>query len=281
MNSRKVCYTETYKRFINDVIKVDIPTRREELNLAKRACTGDIVAIKKLAHVNQRLVINIAVRYARMNDSELVDIIQDGNVGLMKAISKFDPDKGYRFSTYATWWIMQAIKRGLANTQRMIRLPVPLHEQGTKLLKIARKFENLTGKFPTHKKLAEEACMDVAVVSDVMNILPKQVISLDEEISEGLFFYDLLPNATTVSAEDVTQQNGIDERVVAFVEKALSQNEAYVILGIYGIGRKRPATLKQLGIELGLHKSRIGQLSKSGKQKLSLRKQLLKEYING
>ena len=237
-------------------------THREEINLSNRAKAGDERARRRLTEKNLRLVISVAKKYRGMG-LPFEDLIQEGNLGLMKAIDKFDPDRGYRFSTYATWWIRQAVQRSVADKGRTIRVPVHM---GEKIRKMARTYNELSVEFerePTDEEVAEKLEWDVDQVRDVKSALPDatsldQPIGSGEDASElGLFIEDERePEVGETVARDM-ESGWLEEAV-----EHLPERHREVLIRRYGLDDRDKATLAILSDEMGISRERVRQLQR-------------------
>lgn len=237
-------------------------THREEIDLSNRAKAGDERARRRLTEKNLRLVISVAKKYRGMG-LPFEDLIQEGNLGLMKAIDKFDPDRGYRFSTYATWWIRQAVQRSVADKGRTIRVPVHM---GEKIRKMARTYNELSVELerePTDEEVAEKLEWDVDQVRDVKSALPDatsldQPIGSGEDASElGLFIEDERePEVGETVARDM-ESGWLEEAV-----EHLPERHREVLIRRYGLDDRDKATLAILSDEMGISRERVRQLQR-------------------
>lgn len=237
-------------------------THREEIDLSNRAKAGDARARKRLTEKNLRLVISVAKKYRGMG-LPFEDLIQEGNLGLMKAIDKFDPDRGYRFSTYATWWIRQAVQRSVADKGRTIRVPVHM---GEKIRKMARTYNELSAEFerePTDEEVAAKLEWDVEQVRDVKSALPDatsldQPIGSGEDASElGLFIEDEREPEVGETVAREMESGWLDEAV-----EHLPERHREVLIRRYGLDDREKATLAVLSDEMGISRERVRQLQR-------------------
>ncbi len=237
-------------------------THRQEIDLSNRAKAGDARARKRLTEKNLRLVISVAKKYRGMG-LPFEDLIQEGNLGLMKAIDKFDPDRGYRFSTYATWWIRQAVQRSVADKGRTIRVPVHM---GEKIRKMARTYNELSAELerePTDEEVAEKLEWDVDQVRDVKSALPDatsldQPIGSGEDASElGLFIEDEREPEVGETVAREMESGWLDEAV-----EHLPERHREVLIRRYGLDDREKATLAVLSDEMGISRERVRQLQR-------------------
>jgi RNA polymerase primary sigma factor len=243
-------------------------THEEEIDLGRRAREGDETARSKLIEKNLRLVIPVAKKYRGMG-LPFGDLIQEGNIGLMRAADKFDPEKGFRFSTYATWWIRQAVQRAVADKGRTIRVPVHM---GEKMRRMARTYNELSAQLqrePTDEEVAERLSWDVDRVKDVKSAIPdatslNQPVSSDEGSSElGDFVED---ERESGAAGEVVRELEI-RRLMESVER-LSERQRRVLVRRYGLDGEKPATLADLSEELEVSRERVRQLQREAERTL-------------
>jgi RNA polymerase primary sigma factor len=243
-------------------------THEEEIDLGRRARGGDETARSKLIEKNLRLVIPVAKKYRGMG-LPFGDLIQEGNIGLMRAADKFDPEKGFRFSTYATWWIRQAVQRAVADKGRTIRVPVHM---GEKMRRMARTYNELSAQLqrePTDEEVAERLSWDVDRVKDVKSAIPdatslNQPLSSDEGSSElGDFVED---ERESGAAGEVVRELEI-RRLMESVER-LSERQRRVLVRRYGLDGEKPATLADLSEELEVSRERVRQLQREAERTL-------------
>jgi RNA polymerase primary sigma factor len=244
-------------------------THAEEVDLSKRAKAGDKRAGQRLIEKNLRLVVSVAKKYRGMG-LPFEDLIQEGNIGLMKAVEKFDPDRGWRFSTYATWWVRQAVQRAVADKGRTIRVPVHM---GDKIRKMARAYNEISAKKerePTDEEVAERLGWTAEQVRDVKGAMPdatslNQTLSSDGDSSEiGELIED--ERASEVAGTVIGEME-IDWLAEA-VEK-LPERHRNVLIKRYGLGDEQTATLAQLSEELGISRERVRQLQRDAERMLA------------
>ena len=263
--------TESLQIFLNGIGQYPLLTASEEVALAKRVERGDLAAKERMVNCNLRLVVSIAKRY-RGHDLPLLDLIQDGVIGLNRAVEKFDYRKGFKFSTYATWWIRQACQRAVANQGVTIRVPVHVVERRHKLRRARQRFEAKHGRAPTIEELAEITELQLKHVREALEAVEASV-SLNQTIGEGDGeLADLHADRTAEDPLDVVEVTHEQDRVRTAVS-LLPERERRVIELRFGFSDKHDGlSLDHIGRELGLTRERIRQLEASG---LSRLKQLL------
>jgi len=269
------------RMYLKEIGKVPLLSPDEEIELAKKIELGDEEAKKKLAESNLRLVVSIAKRYAGRG-MQLLDLIQEGNLGLIKAVEKFDYRKGYKFSTYATWWIRQAITRAIADQARTIRIPVHMVETINRLVRTQRQLVQKLGREATPEELAKELNMPVERVREIMKI-SQDPVSLETPIGEeedshlGDFIQD---NNVEVPADAATYTL-LHEQLMD-VLSTLTEREQKVLRLRFGLDDGRPRTLEEVGRQFNVTRERIRQIEAKALRKLRhpSRSKILKDYLD-
>lgn len=269
------------KMFLKEIGKIKLLTYEEENELATRMVNGDAEAKKQLIESNLRLVVSIAKKYIGRG-MHFLDLIQEGNLGLIKAVEKFDQTKGYKFSTYATWWIRQAITRAIADQARTIRIPVHMVETINKLIRTSRHLLQTLGREPTPEEIAAELEMPVEKVREVLKVA-QEPISLETPVGEedesnlGTFIPDEDALSPAEQAADVLLREHIEE-----VMKTLTPREAKVLKLRFGLQDGRMRTLEEVGREFDVTRERIRQIEAKALRKLRhpSRSKRLKDFMN-
>ena len=264
-NSAKV--DEPIKMYLREIGQVPLLTHDEEIEYAKKAYEGDEEASKKLIESNLRLVVSIAKKHTNRG-LKLLDLIQEGNIGLMKAVEKFEYTKGYKFSTYATWWIRQAITRAIADQGRTIRIPVHMIETINKIKKESRIYLQETGKDASPEILAERLGMEVDKIKAIQE-MNQEPISLETPVGseEDSELGDFVEDQKTTSPYEATNRAILREELDA-VLKTLSQREEKVLRYRYGLDDSSPKTLEEVGKIFNVTRERIRQIEVKALRKL-------------
>ena len=265
--------TDALQLFMNEIRRYPLLTAEDEVELAKRIEQGDLEAKDRMINSNLRLVVSIAKKY-QGQELSLLDLIQEGIFGLIRAAEKFDWRKGYKFSTYATFWIRQAIQRGLANRSRTIRIPVHIGQRERRIARAQRELSAELGRDPTDEELARAAELPVEQIEEVREIA-RTVTSLDRPVGEEgeTALGDLLESAETSPAEEVEVSLG-QEALRRTVEE-LPEAERNVIKLRYGIdGAGEPKPLRETGRRLGLSAERVRQLEGAALERLATRREI-------
>ena len=268
------------RMYLKEIGNVPLLTSEEEVELAKRVEQGDEEAKKKLTEANLRLVVSIAKKYVGRG-MPFLDLIQEGNMGLMKAVDKFDYTKGYKFSTYATWWIRQAITRGIADTGRTIRVPVHMVETINKTLRMTRTLLQELGREPTPEEVAERLNVPVARVREVLKI-SRDPVSLDTPIGEedDSHLGDFIEDDTALSPADSAAFSMLREELATALE-SLTERERQVVRLRFGLEDGRARTLEEVGKEFNVTRERIRQIEAKALRKLRhpSRSKRLKDFL--
>ena len=268
------------RMYLKEIGKVSLLTADEERKLAIRMEQGDEEAKKKLCESNLRLVVSIAKRYLNRGLSFL-DLIQEGNLCLIKAVDKFDYTKGYKFSTYATWWIRQAITRSIADQARTIRIPVHMVETINKLIRISRQLLQEYGREPTSEEIAKEMGITVEKVREIKKI-SLDPVSLATPIveEEDSHLGDFIPDDDVPAPVDAAAYSMLKEQLMEVLD-ALSDREKKVLMLRFGLEDGRPRTLEEVGKEFNVTRERIRQIEAKALRKLRhpSRSKKLKDYL--
>ncbi|MDD4816084.1 MAG: RNA polymerase sigma factor RpoD [Clostridia bacterium] len=263
-----VTVNDPVKVYLKEIGKSPLLTGEEELDLAKRAGEGDLVARSKLSECNLRLVVSIAKRYIGRSNMHFLDLIQEGNMGLLKAVEKFDYTKGFRFSTYATWWIRQSITRAMADQARTIRIPVHMVETIHKLTRTTRTLLQKLGRDPTVSELSEAMGIPEEKVSEIQKIA-QEPISLENPVGEeeDSKIADFIEDETIKSPMESVSENMLKEQLFSIIE-TLTPREQKVIKMRYGLDDNRTRTLEEVGREFNVTRERIRQIEAKALRKL-------------
>ena len=262
-----VSLDDPVRMYLKEIGKVPLLSPDEEIELAKKIELGDEEAKKKLAESNLRLVVSIAKRYAGRG-MQLLDLIQEGNLGLIKAVEKFDYRKGYKFSTYATWWIRQAITRAIADQARTIRIPVHMVETINKVKKVSSQLLHEYGHDPSAEEIAERLEMPVDKVREIMRVA-QEPVSLETPIGEeeDSHLGDFIPDDDAPVPAEAASQTLLKEQL-ADVLKTLTPREEKVLRLRFGLEDGRPRTLEEVGKEFNVTRERIRQIEAKALRKL-------------
>lgn len=263
----EVSIDDSVKMYLKDIGRVPLLTPEEELDLAKRMTEGDKEAKDKLINANLRLVVSIAKRHVGRG-MQFLDLIQEGNLGLMKAVDKFDYTKGFKFSTYATWWIRQAITRSIADQARTIRIPVHMVETINKLTKVSRQLLQDLGREPTQAEIAEAMGITEQKVIEIQKIALDPV-SLETPIGEedDSHLVDFIEDTSAVAPMDSAEAKMLKAQVEEILN-SLAPREAMVLILRYGLKDNRPRTLEEVGKEFNVTRERIRQIEAKALRKL-------------
>lgn len=276
-----VSIEDPVRMYLKEIGKVPLLSAEEEINLAKRMEEGDEAAKKRLAEANLRLVVSIAKRYVGRG-MLFLDLIQEGNLGLIKAVEKFDYRKGYRFSTYATWWIRQAITRAIADQARTIRIPVHMVETINKLIRVSRQLLQELGREPQPEEIAEKMDMSVDRVREILKI-SQEPVSLETPIGEeeDSHLGDFIQDDNVPVPADAAAFTLLKEQLVE-VLSTLTDREQKVLRLRFGLDDGRARTLEEVGKEFNVTRERIRQIEAKALRKLRhpSRSRKLKDYLD-
>ena len=269
------------RMYLKEIGKVPLLTAEEEIELAKRMEAGDEDAKKRLAEANLRLVVSIAKRYVGRG-MLFLDLIQEGNLGLIKAVEKFDYNKGFKFSTYATWWIRQAITRAIADQARTIRIPVHMVETINKLVRVSRQLLQELGREPTPEEIAERMEIPVERVREILKI-SQEPVSLETPIGEeeDSHLGDFIQDDNVPVPADAAAFTLLKEQLVE-VLGTLTEREQKVLRLRFGLDDGRARTLEEVGKEFNVTRERIRQIEAKARRKLRhpSRSRKLKDYLD-
>ena len=276
-----VSIEDPVRMYLKEIGKVSLLTADEEIERAKRMEQGDEDAKKRLAEANLRLVVSIAKRYVGRG-MLFLDLIQEGNLGLIKAVEKFDYRKGYKFSTYATWWIRQAITRAIADQARTIRIPVHMVETINKLIRVSRQLLQELGREPTPEEIAEEMKMPVDRVREILKI-SQEPVSLETPIGEeeDSHLGDFIQDDNVPVPADAAAFTLLKEQLIE-VLGTLTEREQKVLRLRFGLDDGRARTLEEVGKEFNVTRERIRQIEAKALRKLRhpSRSRKLKDYLD-
>ena len=276
-----VSIEDPVRMYLKEIGKVPLLTAEEEIELAKKMEQGDEDAKKRLAEANLRLVVSIAKRYVGRG-MLFLDLIQEGNLGLIKAVEKFDYRKGYKFSTYATWWIRQAITRAIADQARTIRIPVHMVETINKLIRVSRQLLQELGREPTPEEIAEEMDMSVERVREILKI-SQEPVSFETPIGEeeDSHLGDFIQDDNVPVPADAAAFTLLKEQLVE-VLGTLTEREQKVLRLRFGLDDGRARTLEEVGKEFNVTRERIRQIEAKALRKLRhpSRSRKLKDYLD-
>lgn len=258
---------DTIKIYLKEISAIPLLTSEEEVKLAKKVWKKDPVARQKMIEANLRLVVSIAKRY--MNRGlPFLDLIEEGNIGLIKAVERFQYQKGFKFSTYASWWIRQAIERSLINQTRTIRLPIHVDEKINRFVKVLREQVQAKGREPSMDEMASVMDTSVEKIKEVMQVV-RSTQSLDMPIGEKQenSLKDVIEDTSILSPSDIVEGIKRHEMIASWLEK-LTENEKNVVILRFGLEDGEPKTLEKIGEEFGVTRERIRQIESSAIKKL-------------
>lgn len=275
---------DSVRLYLREIGKIPLLSAEEEMELAHRVVQGDKKAKDKMAEANMRLVVSIAKRYSGRG-LDFLDLIQEGNTGLLRAVEKFDPDKGFKFSTYATWWIRQAITRAIADQARVIRIPVHMVETINKLLRTQRRMTQELNREPTIEELSKELDMEPDKIEYVMKI-KQDIHSLDAGVGrdgdeEDSVLGDFIEDEDTASPEESATVQLLKEQVREILS-TLSDRERKILEMRFGLNGTKSHTLEEVGLEFAVTRERIRQIEAKALMKLKKHKdsKKLHEYLD-
>ncbi len=263
---------DSVRLYLREIGKIPLLNAEEELELAHKVVAGERRAKDKMAEANMRLVVSIAKRYVGRG-LDLLDLIQEGNTGLLRAVEKFDPDKGFKFSTYATWWIRQAITRAIADQARTIRIPVHMVETINKLLRTQRRLTQDLNREPSNEEIAEAMELDVEKVEHIMKI-KQDISSLDASVrddEEDSVLGDFIEDEDTVTPEESATGQLLKEQVKGLLG-SLSEREQKILRLRFGLEDGKNHTLEEVGQEFSVTRERIRQIEAKALAKLKKHK---------
>lgn len=274
---------DSVRLYLREIGKIPLLTPEEEADLAQRIVKGDKKAKDKMVESNMRLVVSIAKRYGGRG-LDFLDLIQEGNTGLLRAVEKFDPEKGFKFSTYATWWVRQAITRAIADQARTIRIPVHMVETINKVLRTTRKLTAELNREPTNEEIAKALDMEPEKIDYVMRI-KQDIASLDASVGrdgddEDSVLGDFVEDEERDSPEESAANQILKEQLSEIIA-TLTDREQKIIRLRFGIGGGRPHTLEEVGNEFDVTRERIRQIEAKALAKLRKNKETKKlhEYL--
>lgn len=276
---------DSVRMYLREIGKIPLLDQDEEEKLALKAMEGDQKAKNKMAEANMRLVVSIAKRYSGRG-MELLDLIQEGNTGLLRAVDKFDPSKGFKFSTYATWWIRQAITRAIADQARTIRIPVHMVETINKLMRAQRRLTQELNREPTAEELAKEMDMEPEKIEHIFKI-KQDITSLDAGIGkdgeegEDSTLGDFIEDEDTATPEESATMQLLKDQVKEILS-SLSDREQKIIKMRFGLDGTKAHTLEEVGLEFAVTRERIRQIEAKALLKLRKHKdsKKLHEYLD-
>ena len=268
------------RMYLKEIGKVDLLNADEEMELARKMSEGDELAKKRLAEANLRLVVSIAKRYVGRG-MLFLDLIQEGNLGLIKAVEKFDYKKGFKFSTYATWWIRQAITRAIADQARTIRIPVHMVETINKLIRVSRQLLQELGREPSDEELSKEMDMPIEKVREIRKIA-QEPVSLETPIGEeeDSHLGDFIPDEDIPAPSDAAAFTLLKEQLIEVLD-TLTDREEKVLRLRFGLDDGRARTLEEVGKEFNVTRERIRQIEAKALRKLRhpSRSKKLRDYL--
>ena len=278
---KEISMDDPVKMYLKDIGKVPLLSADDEIDLARKMMDGDEDAKRELSVANLRLVVSIAKRYVGRG-MQFLDLIQEGNLGLMKAVEKFDYQKGFKFSTYATWWIRQAITRAIADQARTIRIPVHMVETINKVVRVQRLLLQQYGREPTPEEIAKEMGIPEQRVIEILKI-SQDPVSLETPIGEeeDSHLGDFIEDEQALAPTDIVASNLLKEQLIKVLD-TLTPREEKVLRLRYGLDDGKPRTLEEVGKEFNVTREHIRQIEAKALRKLRhpSRSKRLKEFID-
>ena len=260
--------SDPVKMYFKDMGQEGLLSKEEEIELSQKIRQGDEFARRRLTEANLRLVISIAKKYYNKSGLDFLDLIQEGNLGLIKAVDKFDYEKGFRFSTYATWWIRQAITRAIADQARTIRVPVHMVETINKLSRMKKQLLQELGREPTTEEKAKRMEVSADKILEIEKIA-QQPLSLEDKSSkdEDRTIGDKVPDKDTPTPDEIVSHSMLKDQLLNII-KSLTPREQKVVRLRYGLDDGQPRTLEDVGNEFGVTRERIRQIEAKALRKL-------------
>ena len=272
---------DSIKLYFKDIRNIPLLTREEEIELSQKAQAGDMQARNKMVKANLRLVIKIAKQYLGYAKMPLLDLIQEGNIGLIKAVMKFDADKGCKFSTYAAYWIKQSMFSAITEKNKTIRIPANVLNAISKLNKATTELSQILGREPTIEELSEKLSISKKKVKELQNII-KEPMSLNSQINDedDCTLEEIVPDNGAVSPYAAAEEDSI-KTVLNEVLDTLSPREKEVLCDRYGLNNGASLTLEEVGKKFGLTKERIRQIEEKALRKMRnpIRAERLREFL--